>query len=989
MEFTILGPTRLHVHGVQVDLGTYKQRGLLALLLHDANNSVPIDTLIGELWSPDRTFEQVRSNFHALVSRLRKALESADAPARIVRDGYAYRISTDPALIDLHRFRAIAEQAYESAARHDHATACGLLKSGLALWTPMPLAEVRGPWADHCREQLETFDRLRAHYALFDSQLALGENTEVLRVVGDLVRGHELDEELVLRQMRALAALGRVTEAIRVYNRFRERVADELGTDPGPELRALHTRLLRSESDFTVHAQLTVHSRPTRQLPRPVPDFIGRADLLARLDTLAGTHRVFTLHGMPGVGKTSLAVQWIDRNRAQFPDGQYSIDLRGYGPTAPLAPEDALSLLLLSLGDAEIPKTVDERQARIRTMLAHKKVALLIDDAHDSGQVKPLLAATPDCVVLITSRDMLAGLAVHDHAVSLTVSPLDTAESFTLLTSSLGPNRAAEDRDAVRRLADLTGGLPLGLRIVTQRVVERPHTRLADLARELQRQDVLGILGTGDEGATLAVPFSWSFAALSPAAAGTFAALGLLPSVDFSAEAVCALLDADRSEVVQSLRALVRVSLVQHGTGRRFRLHDMLHGYAAQLAEHTDAVPDREAAQRRLLDWYVLSMAAGYRRVVPVGAEIPPLPDPSPVRPMAFADESEAVSWVAQEAGAIVQAVELSWRLGLYAHTWTLVANAQEIFDSLSLHREIAALLRTGLAAAKLLDNREAVCGLTNDYGMAAYRLGDNATARVRLTEALEIADREGFHELKAIVLANLASVVLAAAMAGDDRAAAREAVDLYHAALVLIRESGTPYTEAVALDQLARAQRKLGRDDLAFENYFTALAIQERIGHARGAGTTLSELAGLYHEHGENGEALLCARRALDLQERSGDREHIGVTVVTMAEILYDFGAFEESIATCVRALGMGDGELSEGLQVRALIILGYARSALGENGDARAAWSRAVEILVAADTPADDVRLAQLDRLLRTGVRTADLPGGPVPLWDASHGA
>ncbi|GAA3439940.1 AfsR/SARP family transcriptional regulator [Kutzneria kofuensis] len=983
MEFTILGPTRLHVHGVQVDLGTTKQRGLLALLLHDVNNSVPIDTLVGELWSPDRTFEQVRSNFHALVSRLRKALEKAAAPARIERDGNAYRISTDPGLIDLHRFRAIAEQAYESAARHDHSKASALLKEGLALWTPRPLAEVKGPWADHCREQLETFDRLRAHYALFDSQLALGENTEVLRVVRTLVRGRELDEELILRQMRALAALGQISEAIRVYNRFRERVADELGTDPGPELRALYTGLLRSERDSVVHTQSTVQTRSARQLPRAVPDFVGRADLLARLDTLlangeaAGTHRVCTLHGMPGVGKTSLAVQWIDRNRDRFPDGQYSIDLRGYGPTGPLAPEDALSVLLLSLGDHDIPKSVDERQARIRSMLGQKRIALLFDNARDTSQVKPLLAAAPNCVILITSRDLLAGLVVHDHAESMTVSPLDAEESLSLLTSSLGPVRAAEDRDAVRHLASLTSGLPLALRIVTQRVVERPHARLVDLARELQRQDVLGALGSDDdEAATLAAPFSWSFQALSPSAAGTFAALGLLPGTDFSADAVCALLDAERSEVDQNLRALVRVNLLQHGTGRRFRLHQLLHGYAAQLAERTEAVPDARAAQRRMLDWLVLSLAAGYRRLVPSGAEIPSLPAPAPVQPMTFEDDSAVIAWASAESATLSAAVAIA-RRGFPEHCWRLAAYCQEVMDRLRMHTELLAIHRIGLDAARELGNSEGECGMYNDLGMINHRLGKYADAETALRRALAIASAHDLRELLPIVLSNLASVHVAT---GD----LDTAVGLYEKALSAVQEIGTQNTEAVVIDQLANAYRKLGRDDEALELYRRALSIRENIGHTRGKGTTLAEMATLLHEHGENSEALPLARKALALHIRSGDRVKVAETQVTLAEIHYDFGSFDNTIAWADRSLGLPETAKSPDLRTRALLVRGYALAARGDHSGARSSWRAALDFLTDTAVPDTDGRVTQLRNLLR-GAGGDMNPGGPE--WQ--HGA
>jgi len=960
VEFSILGPTRLHVQGVQADLGTTKQRGLLALLLHDVNNSVPVDTLIGELWSPDRTFDEVRGTLQPLVSRTRKALEKAGAPATIERDGDAYRISTDPALIDLHRFRAIYEQACELAARHDHAKACALLKAALALWTPMPLAEVKGPWADHCREQMETFDRLPAHYALFDSQLALGENNEVLRGVLTLLRRHELDEKLVLRQMLALAALGRITDAIRIYHRFQEWVADELGTDPGPDLRALHVALLRSEQGPATHAQLTVQTRPARQLPRPVPDFVGRADLLARLDALvaSGRHRVCTLHGMPGIGKTSLAVHWLDHHPDRFPDGRFSIDLRGYGPGTPLAPEDALSLLLLSLGVETVPESVDERQARLRSVLGDKKIALLFDNARDTGQVKPLLAAAPNCVILITSRDLLPGLVVHDHAEPMTVAPLDAEESLALLTSSLGPARAAEDRAAVRQLASLTSGLPLGLRIVTQRIVERPHTRLVDLAHELQRQDVLGAIGTGDdEGATLAAPFSWSFQALSPAAAGTFAALGLLPGTDFSADAVCALLGTERSEVDQNLRALVRVNLLQHGADRLFRLHQLLHGYAAQLAEHTDAVPDAQAAQRRLLDWLVLSLAAGYRRLMPGSAEIPPLRDPAPLQPMTFDDDSAVIGWAGEVQ--LSAAVAIAQR-GFPEHCWRLAAYALEVLDRLRMHTELLAIHRIGLAAARELGNSEAECGMHNDLGMINHRLGKFAEAGTELRRALTIASAHDLRELLPIVLSNLASVHVAT----DDLATA---VGLYEKALSAVREIGTRNTEAAVMDQLANAYRKLGRDDEALELYRRAFDIRENIGHTRGMGTTLAEMATLMHEHGENSAALSLARKALALQIRSGDRAKVAETQVTLAEIHYDFGSFGNAIALADRSLGLPETSKSPGLRIRALRVRGYALAARDDHDGARSSWREALNALLDAGISDADGRVTQLRGLLR----------------------
>ncbi|CAL9618931.1 Regulatory protein AfsR [Actinosynnema sp. ALI-1.44] len=948
VEFKILGRTRLHINGNEIYLGPAKQRAVLALLLYRVGTAVPVERFASAVWR-NTSATEVRGRLQPLISRLRKVLTSAETGGVIHHDGEAYRLELAAELVDYHRFRTLAETGRTVAAQGDHRRAKALLQSALDLWQGRPLHELDGPWVEHCRHQMETFDRIPAQYALLDSRLELGELVEVMGEAGRLTREHRLDERFARIYLRSLDGLGKYATAVEFHEEFRALLFDELGAAPGPELRGVYHDILRKQADTGTTPP--PRRPPPRDLPRDLKNFTGRADLLADLDRVLepGTHgQVVALHGMPGIGKTRLAVHWAHRNAARFPDGQLVLDLRGFGPGTPLAPDDALGILLAKLNAGPVPVSSGERRDRLRRVLSGKSTLLLLDNALDSAQVRPILDATDECFVIITSRTRPFGLPVHDDAALVAhVPPLSGAESEQLLRAVIGENRTDHEPTAVHELVARSDGHPFALKIIAQHVAHRPETSISDLVDEFTAPEGLGILGASDdnddEHATLAAAFDWSYSALPHDTARTFRLLGLLFTTEFGPAEAAALTGEPISATMKALRTLTKANLLQYSAGRRFRLHDLTHDYAADLVRTKSSAQDRRTALTGLLDHYLAVATAACRRLNHDQSPVPPLAGVPEAEP--FDSDQAALDWFTTERANLVAAVPRAVSAGFADHAWRIAGNVHDAFDRLGYYADLLVCQQAALKAARMARDRHAQAGVLADTGTVHLRLGRYDEAAEAYERSIAIAHDLGLRDMEVLVVHNLTKAQM-------ERGEIARAVDLGRTALASARALGNPTLEAAILGQLGLAHRRVERDDIALEYLRAALAIWERVGNARGQGTALTSIGSLLHEHGEDVEALASLEAALAANEVSGDRPRTIEALVAKSETHYDLGQFDETIRCAERAIELcvETGAVRE--QVRALHVIGHAMIRIGDHASAERRWTEAVDLLGGANT-------------------------------------
>ncbi|MFD9698375.1 BTAD domain-containing putative transcriptional regulator [Lentzea sp. NPDC059081] len=539
MEFGLLGEVEVRVGDRVVDAGHPRQRCVLAVLLVEANRLVPVDVLVDRVWG-ERVPHRARNAVAGYVSRLRQALPGV----RITGRQGGYVLTVDPMSVDLHRFDVLVERA-----RLGPLDAGDLLDEALRLWRGDPFSTSDTPWFAGVRAAVQA----RRFAALLDrNDLALrqGRHAELLAELHETAALFPLDERLAGQLVLALYRSGRQADALLRYEQVRRRLADELGADPGPELRSAHRQVLAADL-------------VPRQLPARPRSFVGRAGELASLDALlAGRTPVVAVSGTAGVGKTALAVHWAHRVADRFPDGQLHVDLRGFGPRPAMTPGEAMRAVLDALG-------LDVRTDLYRSALAGKRVLVVLDNARDADQVRPLLPGGPGGLVLVTSRTRLPGLVAADGAHPVALGLLSTTESRELVTARLGVAPSAAVDEIVRRCA----GLPLALSVVAARVACTGFS-LESIAAELR--DGLDPFDAGDPATDLRAVFSWSYRALSPEAARVFRELG----AGVAAEVV---------ENRQALTELTRAHLLTEHRPGRYALHELLRAYAAELAQSFSA----------------------------------------------------------------------------------------------------------------------------------------------------------------------------------------------------------------------------------------------------------------------------------------------------------------------------------------------------------------------------------------------------------------
>jgi DNA-binding SARP family transcriptional activator len=609
---SILGPLAVHHGDTAVQLRAAKVRDLLGLLAIQPNRLVLIDEIVDTLWD-----NRVPKNFIALVhghiARLR-ALLGPDgrlpSPTRaVVASRGGFRLELDDDQIDLMRFEAMARRA-GSLRAHDPQSAVEWYAQALACWRGAVLADLDSRLRHH-PAAITIADR-RVAVALAFADLAINRGTfhAALPVLRALSAVHPLHEGLHARLMLALAGTGQQAAALDVFTDLRRRLADDLGISPGPDITQAYLRVLHQELPPAEGWAASVRAMPVpAQLPPDVAGFVGRRSglqrltaLLARLDNDRGPVTV-VIAGVAGVGKTALAVHWARRVAPRFDDGQLYLDLRGYEPTgAALDPAGALHHLLDCLGvPAErVPPSLEARLGLYRSLLANRRVLVVLDNARDAEQVRPLLPGAPGSLTLVTSRNQLSGLVAVDGGHSLSVEPLSPTEARALLAARLGHRRLQAEPAAVDEIISRCAGLPLALAILAGRGAIHPRFPLSALVDELRSAPgQLDGFDRGEPSSDVRTVFSWSYRTLSPAAARLFRWLGRQGERDMVDSAVAVLAGLPEAKARRLLAELTAANMITEHSPGRYALHPLLRAYASELAHTHDSGTGPKAARAR------------------------------------------------------------------------------------------------------------------------------------------------------------------------------------------------------------------------------------------------------------------------------------------------------------------------------------------------------------------------------------------------------
>ncbi len=1060
----VLGPLLVRADGADVVVPAPKQRVILAALALRAGQVASYDELAEIIWdgTPPAGARVAIRNY---VKRLRQIMGPV-AGRRIVTRDPGYALEAEPDEVDALWFTALCARGGEAvgrgAAGAGTEAAWDVLSEALALWRGSPLVDV--PSNALITAEVPRLDALRmqAQEWRMDAGLAQGRHSELVGELTQLAQDHPWRERFHAQLMLALYRCGRQAEALAAYQRTRRMLVDELGVEPGRELRDLQAGILAGDPDLgapgptlanfrvagspprppgargrgrgrpsqpSQHRRRAdgagpVRERPARpgragrragrpgtdsgpgqadgrgrgprprharrpqcgqfqcgqslasraaspsaagrataaggagavgeaamgargrgalrgavapaggtavapatgtdaaaagpapaavvprQLPAGVAHFAGRTAQLAELRAWmqsAGSSdeavRVLVIGGTAGAGKTALAVHWAHQSAADFPDGQLYVNLRGFDPSGtPVAAADALRWFLGAFGvtEEQIPDSVDAQAALYRSVLAGKRVLVILDNARDAAQVRPLLPGSPSCLVLVTSRARLPGLAATEGARLLPLDVLTGTEAQELLAGRLG-ERASAEADAATQLTESCSRLPLALSIVAARAAARPLMPLAELSRELaDAQGRLDALDAGDPVASIRAVFSWSCQQLSEPAARLFRLLGLHGGPDVTIPAAASLAAVPPAEAAAAVAELADAHLIAEHAPGRYAFHDLLRAYAADLARTTDPQELQDEAVHRVLDHYLHTACAGTRLLNPLRPLLPVDPPRAGVSPEILTCSADAQAWFAAERQVLLAAIGQAEEAGLDTYAWQLPWAVWLFFDREGYWHDQVAIQHTAIAAAKRLGDKAAQAHVYRDLSATYSRLGSLAEARVYCTQALDL-----HHEL------------------GDRLGEARAHNDI----MILAERQG----------RLAEA---LGHAQLA-------LALYREEGYEPGLAKMLNGVGYIHAQLGEYQQALEFCEQALNMSRGRGDPLNEGPVWDSVGYILYHLGRFDEAITHIRTALRTIEGMASGYYQTTMLVHLGDAYHAVGDLDQARQAWEQALAIL------------------------------------------
>jgi DNA-binding SARP family transcriptional activator/tetratricopeptide (TPR) repeat protein len=884
IRFQVLGPWEVTDAGVPVVIPAGRMRVLLASLMVSVGRSVPTDTLAEQVW-PERMPARVRATVHTYVARLRRLLGHEviqTAPG-------GYQLAVPPDRIDLWAFRELLREA--GAAGSPEEELC-LLRQALTLWRGRPFASMESTWLDR-----EVVPRLgdewfSATERRIDLEMREDNPGNLIAELRDLVRAYPTRESLWLRLIDALHRCGRRAEALDAYQEVRGVLTDELGIEPGDALQQTHRGVLLDGATPSP-VEPAPESVATRQLPHDIANFSCRAELaqLHRLMTMiAGNERrvthIVAIDGAPGIGKTTLAVHWAHLVARAYPDLQLYLNLRGYGPREPMTPSVAAETLLRGLGvhSDMIPPGADERTALLRSTLAGRRVLLLLDNARDAEQVRPLVPAA-DSLVVVTSRNQLRGLSIKDGAHRVTLGPLPPHEALALLAAAFGPARLAAERDAATRLVELCDGLPLALAIVAERAQRAGGLTevVQALMDERIRLDVFGD-GEGDPHTDLWVALTWSYRALGPDAAAMFRRLGLHPADDVSPEAAAALAGVPLRRAKHALDQLAAAHLLQQRRPYRYELHDLVRWYAREQAERDETPQERRRAERRVVDWYLHAAVAADSAMHPHRRRDYLPPYQAEVEPPEFADAAAGMAWFEREYDNLRSVIRWADASGFSGHAWRTVTSMTTFFERRIPWQDAVEFHEWALGAASAAGERTGEAFVLNGLGYMCALKGDLDTAIRHFRGALDRFRSSGHVRGEAMLWGNLSTMY---GERGDHQTARRYA----SRALEMCESLGYERGCAFNLDNLGVALYAAGRYDAAIECHLEAGEINSKLGETNSEAMNRHHLGRAYAAQGQPRPALRAFRAAIAMYRGLTNRRFEALVMVDVGATLHEAG--------------------------------------------------------------------------------------------------
>jgi DNA-binding SARP family transcriptional activator/Tfp pilus assembly protein PilF len=971
MKFRLLGPLEVRAGDEWRGIGAPKWRAVLATLLINPGQVVSTDTLISAVWG-EAAPAKAANLISIYVLRLRRLLSDSDSSILVTRaPGYLLRV--DPREVDAQLFEAMVRDGRRALAANDPERAAGHLAEALALWHGSALADV--PRTQLIEAEADRLDELKLGAAelRITAELDCGGHAQVVPELRRLLTDHPLREGLWLLLMKALDGSGRHAEALDVYSQARQAISDELGVDPGAELRRFYADLLAQDAATssgpagppagliaagTIAAATPAQpeprtsaprraetaaaqpdekqaapplaarsSRPAQrpaQLPTDIADFTGREDQVKHLSEIlattpeddSGAVRVALVAGYGGLGKTSLAVHAAHRVRPHFPDGQLYVDLLG-ATAHPLPSADVLARFLRDLGvdGKDVPIDEAERAARYRTVLAGRRILVVLDNARDAAQVRPLLPGSGSCAVLVTTRSRMPDLA-RTKLVDLNV--LDDDEALTLFTKVVGDERAAAEPEATAELLEVCGGLPLAIRICAARLATRSGWTIRSMANRLRDEHRrLDELTAGD--LAVRASFEVSFASLpapprgiSPA--GAFRLLGLWHGPTISTVAAAALFGCTEDDAADALELLVDAHLLESVAPDRYKFHDLLRVYASERAVADLPEERRNAETARLLEWYMRTAENAGQVVTPHAYTIPLDPPHDAPPALMFAGPDDALAWYDSERTNIPAATRQAAASGMHDIAWRLPAPLFRIFHARGNWADCIVTHRIAVDSARNAANRHGEAWVLNNLGYALGRTGDDADGIACLQRALAIRQEIGDRPGEAQTANNLGDLYQ---LAGRHE----EGLEMLHRAVELNRQIGRRRGEGIALNNLGDELLGLGRAEEAADWLQQAFTTFSELEDADGLGYALYNLGRCHFLLGDDKAAVVSFQQALASHQSTGHLQQQARTLSFLGRAQARLGDSAEAKQSMARSAMIYDnlGDSVHAAEVRA----------------------------------------------------------------------